>query len=80
MDKDNKNIAKKVIELLARHLGVEPDDLSEEDSLTDDLHMRLTDISDFLGMLEQQGLDTEKIDLSEIDSVGELIEALGETI
>ncbi|KKR30697.1 hypothetical protein A2715_01615 [Candidatus Woesebacteria bacterium RIFCSPHIGHO2_01_FULL_39_32] len=77
---DNKNNAKIVLELLASHLGVEPDDVSEDDSLTTDLHMRVTDISDFLGSLEEKGIDVDEIDLAEIETVGELIEALGENL
>ena len=77
---DNKNNAKIVIELLASHLGVEPDDVSEEDSLTTDLHMQVTDMSDFLSLLEGNDINTSRIDLTEIDTVGELIEALSETI
>jgi len=70
MDKDYKNISKK------GYLGVEPDDISEEDSMAVDLHMGITEISDFLETLKDKGMVTEKIDLSEIDTVGELIEAL----
>ncbi len=69
------NINEQVLEVLANHIGVEKDDINEEDHLIHDLHMNPSDISDLLELLEEKGINTSKIDLSEIKSVADLIEA-----
>ena len=74
MDKD---INKKVIKILAEHLGVEPEDIDENDTFEHELHMRASDLSDFLGSLENTDFDTGNIDLTQIETVGDLIDALG---
>ncbi len=77
---DKKSTETKVKESLAHHLGVEPDDVNLEDSLTTDLHMRPTDISDFLGILEGKNIDTSPIDLTQIETVEDLVEALTDSV
>ncbi|OGM21047.1 hypothetical protein A2714_01795 [Candidatus Woesebacteria bacterium RIFCSPHIGHO2_01_FULL_38_9] len=77
---DKKSTETKVKEALAHHLGVEPEDLNLEDSLATDLHMRPSDISDFLGSLEEKEIDTSTIDLLQIDTVEELVEALTDSV
>lgn len=64
-------------ELLAQLLGLEPDDIKDDDLLSTDLHMRPTDISDFLAILDENGIDTTKLDLTEIESFSDLVEKLG---
>lgn len=68
-------IIDKVKNLLAQHIGVEVEDIKNEDLLSEDLHMSATDISDFLEILENEGVNVSKINLEEIESVEELIEA-----
>ena len=43
------SISELVKEVLATQIGVEPDDIHEEDLLSEDLHMSPTDLSDFVG-------------------------------
>ena len=69
----NKN---KIKELLASQIGVESDDIDEEDFFTEDLHMTPTDLTDFTNVLEKEGFNTAKVDFTEIETVGDLIEAL----
>jgi hypothetical protein len=69
-----------VKEVLASQLGLEATDISEEDSFTDDLHMRPTEVSDFLQELATHGFETEDIDLASIGTVGELVESLSSHI
>ena len=64
--------------LLATQLGVEASDIGDEDSLTDDLQMKATDLTDFLEILENRGINTSSIDMREIETVSELIDALNE--
>ncbi len=71
----NKDIKEKIIEALSEYLGLEPQDISEEDSLYHDLHMKASDLADFLESLKSQEIDIDTIDLSEIETVGDLIEA-----
>ena len=68
----------KVLKILSEHLGVEPSDLNETDNFVDDLSMNPTSITDFLVFLSNGGVDTTKIDFSEILTVGELIEFISE--
>lgn len=74
MEKDNNT--QKILKILAKHIGTEPDEIKSEFSFKSDLHMNASDLSDFLGKVESSGFDTSKIDLTEIDTVDNLIEAL----
>lgn len=71
-----KSQASLVKELLAQYLGVEPEDINENDSLIEDLHIKVTDLVDFVESLSEHGLDTTNIDLPGIDTVQDLIESL----
>ncbi len=71
-----KQFLNKIKNLLSEQLGVEAEDISEEDSLKDDLHMSALEITDFLQQLEEAGVETSDIDLSEVDTVQDLSEAL----
>lgn len=73
----NNDINDQVIKALSDHLGVEPEDINEEDSLEQDLHMRASDFSDFIESLPTKGIEVENIDLTEIETVSDLIDALG---
>lgn len=69
------DIGVSIKKLLAQHLGVEPEDIKDEDSFVVDLHMRATDLSDFFETLATS-VNTSGLDLTEIETVGELIESL----
>ncbi len=64
----------KIIHILADQIGVEPEDISMEDSLRDELHMSTVDLAEISDKLTSLGFD--EVDLSEIDSVEELLEEL----
>lgn len=66
----------KIKELLASHIGVEPEDIDNDDFFQEDLHMTPTDLADFAQSLENQSFHTSKIDFNEIETVGDLIEIL----
>lgn len=77
MDQKAENrIKDRVFKLIAEQLGIEPSDISEDDSLTDDLHMSATDISDFLEKLKNEGVDIDEIDFDEIDTVNDLTDSI----
>lgn len=64
----------KITKLLADFLGVEPTDITEDDSLTEDLHMTPTDLVDFTDILEKSGIDTTGLDFTEVETVTDLYE------
>ena len=72
LDKTTK-IVKRVI---AEQIGVEPEDVHLSDKFTEELHMRPTDLSDLLENLKNANLDTKDVDLSEIETVEDLITVL----
>jgi acyl carrier protein len=73
MSDDTKKI---IIDTLSEHLGVEPDDINDDDSFEEDLNMRAVEISDFIQALNTKGIETDKVDLKEIETVTDLIYAL----
>ncbi len=74
MTKTIKDITQKIITLLAEHIGTDEDELSSEDRFQNDIHMSAPDLADFVEKLRTAGFDTTKLDLMEIESVGDLIE------
>lgn len=64
----------KIRKLLAEHIGVEPEDIDDEDSLIHDLHMSPTDLSDFVETLQKNGFKIIANDLVEIETFEELAE------
>lgn len=76
MDNELDETSKKVKMELANYLGVEPEDIEDESTLTGDLHMKATDLTDFMVKLGENGFATENIDLMEIETFGDLIETL----
>ena len=73
----NNNSKEFVLQTLAEYLGIEPADIKDEDSLDSDLHMQPSDVSDFTEMLQGKNIDTTSLDLTAIETVNDLIEALG---
>ena len=71
-----KNSLDQVKNLLAEHLGVEPDDINEDDSFTDELHMTPADLSDFIEKLKESGIEISVGDFSNIETVGDLLERI----
>ena len=66
-----------IIKLLAEQIGVEPEDIDEEDAFLTDLHMNPPELSDFVHSLTSLDLDVSHLNLTEIETVVELLEALG---
>ena len=73
---ENTKTKEAIIKLLAEELGVEPEDIKEDDSLSLDLHMKPTDLTDFFQKLEDSGFNVAKINLTDIETVEDIIEAL----
>ena len=66
-----------IIRLLAEHIGVEPEDVSEEDFFLEDLHMKPGELSDFVHSLGNLEIDTSKLETGSIETVSDLLQALG---
>lgn len=64
----------KLLEILTSIIGVETDDIEMSDSLRDDLHMNSVDLAELVEKLSVEGF--EGMDISEVDTVEELIEEL----
>lgn len=73
---EKKDLKTLIKEYMAEYLGIEPEDISEDDSLRDDLHMRPVDITDFIETLSLKGIDTSQLNFDEIETFADLIEAL----
>lgn len=76
MDKDIKDsqIVTLIKSRLAEHIGVDVEDIKDEDVFSDDLHMSPADFSDFLGSLEGVGINPAHLELNDGQTVGDLIE------
>lgn len=76
MDNELAEITKKVRRELADFLGVDFEDVEPETTLREDLHMDPTNLTDFTEILNKSGLDTQGVDLTQIETFGDLVEAL----
>ena len=74
MTKTSIDISQKIITLLAKHTGADEEELSSTDTFQDKINMSVMDLADFVEKLKVAGFDTSKLDLTEIESVGDLIE------
>ena len=68
----NKN--ESILELLASHLGLEKEDITESDSFQDDLRMSSIDLTDFAQKLESAGYPVSPENISDFETVEELVE------
>lgn len=67
----------KLKKILAEHIGVETEDIDEDDHLKEDLHMNPADLTDLVEKLKNSGFDTSVLELSEIETVADLIDSVG---
>ncbi len=78
--KNNGSIEAFVMDTLANILGVVPEDISEDDSLKEDLHMSSSEITDFMQKLENQGFKIDLSKITQIDTVSDVIEIISEEV
>jgi isopentenyldiphosphate isomerase len=76
MDNDFNKTKEIVRKELASYLGIEPEDVEDDSILTEDLHMKATDLTDFMEILTRMNLETRDVDLTEIETFLDLVEAL----
>ncbi len=73
--KPENNPGKTIKIILAGLIGVEPEDIKNEDYLDEDLHMGPAEVADFLQKLQEQDFDmagVEKISELSISEIAEL--------
>ena len=78
-DKRENNVGdtqkgKQIKKTLAEYIGVDEEDIHNDDSLQEDLHMGASELSDFILHLSKNGVDVESIDLINVETVEDLIE------
>lgn len=76
MNKDYNEISRLMKKELSNFLGIEPEDIENDFSLTEDLHMTPADLTDFIELLSKMNFVTENIDFTEIETFSDLIDAL----
>lgn len=76
MDSDFNKTKSVVRQELANFLGVDTEDIEDDSSLTEDLHMKASDLTDFMEILGRMGMETAGVDLTETETFLDLIEAL----
>jgi hypothetical protein len=76
MDSDLNKTKSIVRQELASFLGVDVEDIEDDVSLAEDLHMKATDLTDFMEVITRMGMETTGIDLTEIETFLDLVEAL----
>lgn len=62
--------------IIAQMMGADAEDIDDDDSLIDDLHMRPHDLSDLIVTLSQKGYETANIDMTGIETIIDLAEFL----
>jgi len=76
MDGELSETKGKVKEELANYLGIDLEDIEDDSTLTGDLHMKATELTDFKELLNSKGFEAETLDFSEIETFEELTDAL----
>ena len=73
MNNTEQKIKNLVIGKLAEHIGVETEDINLQDSLVEDLHLNIAEISDFLQELSKEGIEIEETKYKNIKTISDLI-------
>lgn len=76
MNKEYNEVAHSVKKALADYLGIEIEDVEDDFSLAEDLHMKPTDLTDFTETLVKMGFDIKETDFAEIETFSDLIDFL----
>ena len=76
MDNEFAKIKETVRRELANYLGVDAEDIEDDNSLAEDLHMKASDLTDFMQILTRMNMETEGVDLTQTETFLDLVEAL----
>ena len=75
MDTEDQ-IKQKIKSELANYLGIDLEDIEDESTLTGDLHMKATEITDFMELLSGLGFESDGVNLAELETFEDLTDAL----
>ena len=59
-------------------MGLDVEDIEDDFSLIEDLHMKPTDLTDFAQILSKMNFETEDIDFTEIETFSDLVDWLAQ--
>lgn len=76
MNKETGEITNLIKKELSDFLGIDVEDIEDDFSLIEDLHMKPTDLTDFQEVLTKKNFPTEKLDFTEIETVEDLVDFL----
>ncbi len=76
MDTELNNMSVKIKRELSDFLGIDMEDIENETSLREDLHMDPTSLTDYLEILSKANFDTDNLDMTEVETFGDLLDAL----
>jgi len=79
MDSENQ-IKQKIKTELSNHLGIDLEDIEDESTLTGDLHMKATEITDFMEILSSKGYESAGVNLADLETFEDLCEAVSSHI
>lgn len=74
MNKEISEITNLIKRELSNFLGIDIEDIEDDFSLTEDLHMKPTDLTDFIETLSKKNFPTDQLDFTEIETVEDLID------
>lgn len=76
VDNDFNKTKETVRRELANFLGIDSEDIEDDFSLTEDLHMKASDLTDFMEILTRMDFNTSDVDLTETETFTDFIENL----
>lgn len=76
MDNELLKVTQKIRRELADFLGIGYEDIEEDTFFSEDLHMNPTDMADFIEILGKAGFSVDDLDLTTIETFGDLVEVL----
>ena len=80
MDEPEEKTIKIIKAKIAEQIGVDIEDINDDDSFSEDLHMSASEFSDFLGSLSDLGVDAHSLEITSSLTVEELIEKVSSQI
>lgn len=75
MDSENQ-LKQKIKSELANYLGIDLEDIEDDSTLTGDLHMKATEITDFMELLAGLGMDSDGVNLADLETFENLTDAI----
>jgi acyl carrier protein len=78
MEKEFDRIRQIVKRELADFQGIGIEDIEDDTFFSEDLHMNPTEMTDFIEILGKAGLEVSDLDLTEVETFGDLVELIND--